>query len=649
MTDIKSFFTASKLSDDTNDKLEKMNVEPDKRDAGPAAKGKRWSDEEETRLLLEIKSDVPIADIARTHDRTYGGITSRLREIACKMLSNGRDMKYVIEDTRLTENQINEALERKQRSATKTQTKKKEDMPSANDIASIGTDKLDAFLQSTAQPTAGSKPTKLRDNMNAKSFRHTLNHKLSVEQRCALQQFEDGDNLFITGEGGTGKTLLIRHLVQSAIQHYRKVQVCALTGCAALLLECNARTIHSWSGIKLAKGTVEEIVESVIYNHAARNAWRTTDVLIVDEVSMMSARMFDILNTVGKRVRKSSQPFGGLQLIFVGDFFQLPPVAKKDGIEEGDDKFCFESENWIETFSMDNHIVLNTMFRQDDLVMRRVLGNIRKGNVTDEDVDVLKQHVKRSYDKEAHGGVVPTQLLPTKAKVDRINNDMFYELEGDIVSYSFERKTDCTSYLDGSDKVISAPLLTKCRKSLTPQKASFELDNLINNTPCVKNLELKKGANVMCTVNLNLDRGICNGSIGTVVGFKTDDEKETDEPAPIVLFSNGCRMVMPKKYWQSEDFPILAIGQYPLCLAWAITIHKIQGATLSMAEIDIGSSIFECGQTYVALSRVKSLDGLYLSSFDPKKIKVNQKVKEFYRSIPDVEYEDEDEYNITNE
>ena len=97
-------------------------------------------------------------------------------------------------------------------------------------------------------------------------------------------------------------------------------------------------------------------------------------------------------------------------------------------------------ESWSDTFSMDNHIVLNTMFRQDDLLMRRILGNIRKGNVTGEDVDMLKQHVKRSYDKEAHGGVVPTQLLPTKAKVDRINNDMFYELEGDVVSYSFERR-----------------------------------------------------------------------------------------------------------------------------------------------------------------------------------------------------------------
>lgn len=465
--------------------------------------------------------------------------------------------------------------------------------------------------------------------------------KLSIEQRCAIQQFEDGDSLFITGEGGTGKTLLIRHLVNVAKRQYRKIQVCAMTGCAALLLECNARTIHSWSGIKLATGTVDEIVEGVIRNHAARNAWRTTDVLVIDEVSMMSTRIFNILNTVGKRLRKSSRPFGGIQVVMVGDFFQLPPVSRTDSCLEGDDKFCFEAEDWESVFSMDNHIVLKTIFRQDDHVLRRILGSIRKGIVRKEDVNVLKSLVDKKYDKEAHGGVLPTKLLPTKYKVDTINTRMFNDLEGDTVSYSFERKTNCTTYYDGREKNIPSPVLAKCRK-LTQQKIGFELDSLTNNTPCVKELELKKGANVMCTINLNLDKGICNGSIGTVVDFK-ESEDETIQPAPIVLFSNGCRIVMPKKYWQSEDYPTLAIGQYPLCLAWAITIHKIQGATLSMAEIDIGSSIFECGQTYVALSRVKSLSGLYLSSFDPKKIKVHKKVKEFYKSIPEVEYEDEND------
>ena len=468
--------------------------------------------------------------------------------------------------------------------------------------------------------------------------------KLSIEQRCAIQQFEDGDSLFITGEGGTGKTLLIKHLVNVAKRQYRKIQVCAMTGCAALLLECNARTIHSWSGIKLATGTVEEIVEGVIRNHAARTAWRTTDVLVIDEVSMMSVRIFNILNTVGKRLRKSSRPFGGIQIVMVGDFFQLPPVSKADNCLEGDSKFCFESDEWKTVFPLDNHIVLKTIFRQDDIILRRILGSIRKGIVRKTDVNVLKSLVDKKYDKEAHGGVLPTQLLPTKYKVDAINTQMFNDLEGDTVSYSFERKTNCTTYFDGREKNIPAPVLAKCRK-LTPQKEGFELDSLMNNTPCVKELELKKGANVMCTVNLNLDKGICNGSVGTVVGFKTSED-ETTQPAPIVLFSNGYRIVMPKKYWQSEDYPTLAIGQYPLCLAWAITIHKIQGATLSMAEIDIGSSIFECGQTYVALSRVKSLDGLYLSSFDPKKIKVHKKVKEFYNSIPEVEYEDEDDVEL---
>ena len=175
-------------------------------------------------------------------------------------------------------------------------------------------------------------------------IKYTPSHTLSIEQECALQQFENGDNLFITGEGGTGKTLLIRHLVQAAKHNGRKIQVCAMTGFAALLLNCNARTIHSWSGIKLGKGELNSIVESIIYNHVARNMWRNTDILIVDEVSMMSKRIFDILSHVGKKVRKCyDKPFGGLQLIFVGDFFQLPPVATNDALD-GDESFCFESD-----------------------------------------------------------------------------------------------------------------------------------------------------------------------------------------------------------------------------------------------------------------------------------------------------------------
>ena len=463
--------------------------------------------------------------------------------------------------------------------------------------------------------------------------------RLSVEQKCALQQFENRDNLFITGEGGTGKTLLIQYLVDSAKTNDRKIQVCAMTGCASLLLGCNARTIHSWSGIKLGKGNIDSIVETIIYNHVARNAWRKTDILVVDEVSMMSKRIFDILNNVGKRVRKCyDRPFGGLQVIFVGDFFQLPPVSTKEPLE-GEDLFCFESDDWLQIFPLENHIVLNTVFRQDDLAFRKILKNIRLGNVIPEDVAILNKYVNRPFDGEKYQGIVPTKLYPTKYKVEKVNSEMFRKLNGDTYSFQFVIKKDCSMYMDGTDRNIPSSIVDSCRKNLTTQKMKYEIEALVNNSPCIKTLELKKGANVMCTVNLDMDNGICNGSIGKIVDFKTAENKVY----PIVLFSNGHITSMSEKYWQSEDYPTIAIGQYPLCLAWAMTIHKIQGATLSMAEIDIGREIFECGQTYVALSRVKNLDGLYLSNFEPNKIKTNKKVKKFYQDIPEVEYEEEEE------
>ena len=155
----------------------------------------------------------------------------------------------------------------------------------------------------------------------------------------------------------------------------------------------------------------------------------------------------------------------------------------------------------------------------------------------------------------------------------------------------------------------------------------------------------------MCTVNLDIESGICNGSIGIITNFHTSHSGTSDSniPLPEVLFSNGVRRIIGMKFWQSEEYPTLAIAQIPLRLAWAMTIHKIQGATLPMAEIDIGNSIFEYGQTYVALSRVQTLDGLYLSGFQPNKIKVHPKVRAFYASIPIIEYEEEEIKNEEKE
>ena len=370
------------------------------------SKGKRWSDDEITQLLAELidPTNKSFAAIAAAHGRTCGAIEARAREIAVDMIEKGDSASEVERCTRMTSDQLVDAIA-KRAERLRTQKRKKEEK-----------------IKAKEEKEEAEKET-VRISMKTQT--------LSVEQQCALQQFEDDDNLFITGEGGTGKTLLIRHLVRSAKIHDKKVQVCAMTGCAALLLECNARTIHSWSGIKLGRGELNDIIDDVFSNHKARTSWKSTDVLIVDEVSMMSAHIFDLLDTIGRRVRGSRLPFGGMQVVFVGDFFQLPPVAK-GGSEDAEGRFCFESDRWLTTFPIDNHIVLNTMFRQSDSVFRRILKNVRMGTVTDDDVEVLNNCVNREFDLEAHQGVVPAKLFPTKNKVDTINAKMFAELKGTV-------------------------------------------------------------------------------------------------------------------------------------------------------------------------------------------------------------------------
>lgn len=454
--------------------------------------------------------------------------------------------------------------------------------------------------------------------------------QLSPEQKYAFEKCKRGENLFISGPGGTGKSKLIQTIIQHMQEVGRKYQVCAMTGCAAVLLNCGARTIHSWSGIKLGKGTADKIVTSILRNRKVCAEWRKTAVLIVDEVSMMSAKMFDLLDVVARAVRKIPRPFGGMQIIFTGDFFQLPPVSG-EGEDEASGKFCFQSEQWKHVFPVKQCILLTTIFRQTDPTYIAILDQIRRGVLSQENAEILKQHVNRPYFPEQHNGCVPTKLYPVRSKVDYINRHMFETLAQDEYEYEFIQKTNASLYMD-SKKLI--PISDKLKAGeLSAKELEYEIDALINHSRCSRNLFLKIGAAVMCTINLNVELGICNGSQGIIVDFAESSEEGFAE-IPIVRFSNGITMRIGVHYWQSEEYPSIAVGQIPLCLAWAMTIHKIQGATLKMAEIDIGNRVFEYGQTYVALSRIQSLDGLYLSSFQPERIKANPHVVAFYDSIP---------------
>jgi ATP-dependent DNA helicase PIF1 len=442
----------------------------------------------------------------------------------------------------------------------------------------------------------------------------------SEEQQISFNKYVQGRNIFITGPGGTGKSALIKYIQRDAINRGKYIQVCALTGCAAVLLECKAKTIHSWSGIGLGKGAIEQLIKKVLKNKHSKALWKETDILVIDEVSMMSLKLFETLDAIGKSVRKNSRPFGGIQLIFSGDFYQLPPVGDKDDPDTS--KFCFESEFWFHTFLKQDHIQLQKIFRQNDPVYQGILNQVREGRLKRSSNDALLHNVGRQIDETAT--LRPTKLFPTRNKVDSINASEMGKLTGDEVEYKLKYHSDLE--MTPNERLI--------RHNCSPEQLKTELEYLKGNLRCDENIRLKIGSQVMCIVNIELTNGemLCNGSQGIVTRFSTMDKKQ-----PVVKFTNGFEMTMNYHIWPSENIPGIGVSQLPLILAWALTIHKAQGATLDVAEIDAGSGIFECGQTYVALSRVKSLEGLYLTSFDAKKIRIHKKVQEFYQLLKEQE------------
>lgn len=404
----------------------------------------------------------------------------------------------------------------------------------------------------------------------------------SAEQTTAFNAYIEGKNVFLTGPGGTGKS----HWIKSVYAHCKKsIQVCALTGCAAILLECNAKTLHSWAGI--GKG---DNCDKALSNKYVRDRWRSTEVLIVDEISMLSKRLFEMLDSLGKHFRNSTKPFGGIQLLFCGDFYQLPPI------EPG---FCFESPIWKDSFTT---ILLTTIFRQTNEEYQCILSEIRTGKISKKSRDILMGRI-------GSGGL--TRLVPTRYKADMINSTEYKVLQGP--EYIYE--------MIPSEKVLTLKERAK-RNSFSADQIASEYTYLKKHIRCEPSLKLKVGSRVMCIINLTDE--ICNGSQGIITRF--------NDRVPVVQYAK-TEMIMEKHTWESETIPGIGIDQYPLIYAWAITIHKSQGSSLDSAEIDIGNDIFECGQTYVALSRVKSLEGLFLTEFNPNKIKLDSKVVHFYSNI----------------
>jgi ATP-dependent DNA helicase PIF1 len=460
--------------------------------------------------------------------------------------------------------------------------------------------------------------------------------QMSAEQTLAFEKYKSGQNVFITGPGGTGKSALIREIYKYANQREHNIQVCALTGCAAVMLDCKAKTIHSWAGIGLANGDIDRIVDRVDKNFFKKKEWRKTRTLIVDEVSMMSKRLFDILDLVGKTARNCpSRPFGGIQLIFCGDFYQLPPVGVNT--EDPDNaRFCFESERWFATFPKENHIQLKQIFRQNDPVYCQILNQVREGRITRRTDEILRSRVGVLLPDVSEDGTPqtkPTILYATRSRVDEINRlemEKLVILDPDSPTYKYALK--CVTDLPLSDKE------KQLRASQSQERIQAELYSLKNSILCDDIVQLRVGAQVMCVINMEetittAATPICNGSQGVIVRM-TETATTGLPPLPVVRFNNGLEMTVNYHTWLSENIHGIGVSQIPLILSWAITIHKSQGATLERCIIDIGDRVFEAGQSYVALSRIKSLEGVSIMSYDVSKIMVNKRVKAFYAELP---------------
>lgn len=428
------------------------------------------------------------------------------------------------------------------------------------------------------------------------------------KQKAAFDSYLNGENIFMTGGGGTGKTFIIKRIYKHAKNNNRRISVTALTGVASILLDCNGTTIHSWSGIGIANKPDIQILNKIIRSKFYRENWENTDILIIDEISMMSARIFELLNQLGQRIRHNRRPFGGIQIIFSGDFFQLPPV--KETI------FCFESPYFMNSF--DTIIYLNKIYRQTDSIYKKLLMNMRKGLITKSSIKLLNEKLSQTSDEIMNDSQI-TRLVPTKQKAQDINEFFINKIKEKKYIYKRTYK-ETYDTLSPKDKA-KFDLMSETEKEL-------EYKFIKESTLTEERLELKMGAFVMCIANIDLELKIANGSTGVVIGF-------TDEKYPIINFGteNTSNVVIGKREWKSENIPGISVYQLPLILAWGITIHKAQGLTLERAIVDVGKDLFEAGQMYVALSRLKSLEGLYLKDFNVENLKINRNVIKFYEAL----------------
>ena len=440
--------------------------------------------------------------------------------------------------------------------------------------------------------------------------------QLNTGQTAAYNDILQGKSIFLTGPGGTGKSFLIKEIFETLKSHSgRETCLTAMTGCAALLLHPKAKTLHSWSGVGLGTDVVPLLVGKIKKSRRATLRWLKTDTLVIDEVSMMTPDLFEKLEEIARTIRRDQRPFGGLQIIMVGDFYQLPPVSKGE-----ETKFVFESPLWTKLGLITHDLV--QIVRQKDEAFQTILNQARCGQLTKDSLKILKRRMNLDYKSME---IQPSMLFTRRAEVDTINMNHLRKLTGDRKTYVattiFNPLTQTQGLTNDSPEVVQA------------------IQGLDKVAAYSTELTLAVGAQVMLLTNMNPGAGLVNGSRGVVIGFErpTKDDtsiKPTKNPTdmlfPVVKFKS-CTQIIQHHDWDTE-MPGIKRQQIPLKLAYAITIHKAQGATLDCALIDVGGRTFEYGQAYTALSRLKDMESLFIHDISREAFKAHPKVVEFYAS-----------------
>lgn len=410
-----------------------------------------------------------------------------------------------------------------------------------------------------------------------------------MTQQEAIDKMMSGKNIFLTGEPGAGKTYTLNQFIEQAQKLNKRIAITASTGIAASHI--NGITVHAWSGLGIKDSIRDDELDAMSWKNYTAEKYNDCDILIIDEISMLHGNRLNMINRACQWIRRKKAPFGGLQVIFVGDLFQLPPVTRTGPVD-----YVQQSDAWKEANLEVCYLTEQHRQGADDKLLA-FLHAMRNGNVSSEQLQMITDRARIKLSEEQADTV--TRLFTHNVDVDALNREMLRTLPG----YA-------------------------SRFQMTSSGDKYKVEAMKRNLLVPEVLELKVDAEVMFCAN-NFDKGFVNGTRGKIVRFGTHGQ-------PVVLVPDVGEIIVTEHTWKTfnstGNHVVAEVSQYPLRLAWAVTVHKSQGLSLDSALIDLRQA-FTPGMGYVALSRVRSLDGLYLHGLNEQALRMDQVIVEFDKEL----------------